>query len=83
MWPVWWAWELELTPHVERRMEDRGFTELELRDMLVRAQSLRPDVVVGRWIVETRHRSRRWEVVVEPDFEGELLVVITAYARDM
>jgi hypothetical protein len=25
--PEWWEWELELTPHVEKRMEDRGFTE--------------------------------------------------------
>ena len=33
-WPTWWDWELEMTPHVERRMEDRNFSEVELRDML-------------------------------------------------
>lgn len=33
-WPAWWAWELEITPHVEKRMEPRGFTEIELREML-------------------------------------------------
>jgi len=21
-WPGWWEWELELTPHLERRMEE-------------------------------------------------------------
>jgi hypothetical protein len=26
-WPHWWDWDVELTPHVEKRMEDRGFTE--------------------------------------------------------
>ena len=26
-WPTWWAWELELTPHLFKRMEDRDFTE--------------------------------------------------------
>lgn len=33
-WPHWWDWEIELTPHLEKRMEDRGFTELDLRGML-------------------------------------------------
>jgi hypothetical protein len=48
-WPVWWEWELELTPHLERRMEDRAFTELDLRAMLERAAGLRADVVDGRF----------------------------------
>lgn len=77
--PEWWEWELELTPHVERRMEDRGFTEIDLRDMLEGASHLRPDVVVGRWVAETRHGGRPWEVIVEPDSEEHVLVVITAY----
>jgi hypothetical protein len=29
--------------------------------------------------VEARHASRRWEVIVEPDPDAELLVVVTAY----
>ena len=60
-------------------MVDRGFTEVELRHMLERAVSLRRDIVRGRWVVGTRHRRRHWEVVVEPDFEAERFVVITAY----
>ncbi len=78
-WPQWWEWELEITPHLERRMEDREFTEVDLRDMLERARGYRPDVVEGRWIIETSHRRERWEVIVEPDSEEHLLVVVTAY----
>lgn len=77
--PEWWEWELELTPHVEKRMEDRGFSEVELREMLERASGFRPDVMDGRFVAETRFRGRKWEVVVEPDEVQHLLVVVTAY----
>jgi hypothetical protein len=78
-WPDWWDWELELSPHLLKRMTDRRFTEIELRRMLERASSYREDVVEGRWVIETRHRGRAWEVIVEPDRERQLLVVVTAY----
>lgn len=81
-WPEWWTWELEISSHVEKRMEDRDFTEVELRHMLENARSFRADVVEGRWVVETRTRRRPWEVIVEPDMEQKLLVVITAYELD-
>jgi hypothetical protein len=60
IWPAWWEWELELTPHLERRMEDRAFTELDLRAMLQVATGWRPDVVDGRFVIVTRHGSRVW-----------------------
>lgn len=78
-WPEWWGWELELSSHVEKRMEDRDFTEVELREMLERAAGYRSDVVEGRWVIETQRRGKRWEVIVEPDREEMLLVVLTAY----
>ncbi len=78
-WPEWWEWELELSPHLLKRMEDRGFNEVDLRTMLERATGRRADVVDGRWVIETRHRRRRWEVIVEPDAKLELLVVVTAF----
>lgn len=78
-WPDWWEWELELSPHLEKRMEERGFTEIELRQMLDRAHRYRPDVAEGRWVIETRHRRRDWEVIVEPGSEEQVLIVITAY----
>jgi hypothetical protein len=64
---------------VLKRMEDRRFSEVDLRTMLSRATSYHRDVVAGRWVVVARHRSRRWEVIVEPDREARVLVVVTAY----
>jgi len=78
-WPDWWDWELELSPHLLKRMSDRRFTEIDLRRMLERARGYREDVAEGRWVIETRHHGRPWEVIVEPDREQQLLVVVTAY----
>jgi hypothetical protein len=60
-------------------MVDRDFTEVDLRRMLQYATGLRADAVEGRWVIETRHARRRWEVTVEPDEEIRLLIVVTAY----
>jgi hypothetical protein len=79
-WPSWWAWELELSPHLRKRMRDRGFNEVELREMLERGRKHREDVVAGRWVITTRHARRTWEVIVEPDHEERRLVVVTAYS---
>ena len=68
-WPDWWNWELELSPYLLKRMTDRRFTEIDLRRMLERASGYREDVVEGRGVIETRHRGRPWEVIVEPDRE--------------
>lgn len=43
MWPLWWEWELELTPHLLKRMEDRDFNEIDLRYMLQNATDFEPD----------------------------------------
>ena len=63
-------------------MEDRSFSELDLRAMLEHAEGYRADRVDDRWVVETSFRSRAWEVIVEPDQELHLLVVITAYSTE-
>ena len=81
-WPVWWEWELEFTSHLERRTEDRGFTEVDLRAMLEHAATLQFDVVPGRFVVDTRHRGRPWQVVVEPDARLRRVVVVTAFPVD-
>jgi hypothetical protein len=60
-------------------MVDRRFTEVDLRRMLERATGYREDVVEGRWVIETRHARRVWEVIVEPEGDRQLLVVVTAY----
>lgn len=77
--PHWWEWELELSPHLLKRMLERGFTEVDLREMMGAPRHVRKGPASGRWVVETRHKRRSWEVVVEPDEEAVLLVVVTAY----
>jgi hypothetical protein len=78
-WPEWWDWKLAFTYHVELRMEDRDFTELELRRMLDVAAGVQPGRVPGRFQVATRHGGKGWIVVLEPDLEERLLYVVTAY----
>ncbi len=78
-WPSWWSWDLELSPHLLKRMIDRDFTEVDLREMLHLANGHRRDVVEYRWVIETKHRGQEWEVIVEPDAELSLLVIVTAY----
>lgn len=81
-WPGWWEWDLELSSHLFKRMADRGFNEIDVRRMLSVASAIRPDVVPGRWVVDTRHRRAEWEVIVEPEADEQLVVVITAYPID-
>lgn len=78
-WPEGWEWELELTPHLEKRMADRGFDELDLSRMLTRASGFRPDFVLGRWVIKTRHKREPWELIVEPDEAERRLAVVTGY----
>ena len=60
-------------------MEDRRFSEVDLRSMLSRATSYHRDVVDGRWVVVAPHGKRTWEVIVEPDPGAKVLVIVTAY----
>jgi len=61
-------------------MDDRSFTELDLRAMLEAASGYRKDIAPGRWVIVAKRGRQRWEVIVEPDESVKLLVVITAYA---
>jgi len=80
-WPEWWDWELELTPHLLKRMADRRFNEVELRTMLADAIDY-AEQQDGRSIVFTQLEGRNWELVVEPDYADHVLLVITAYPRE-
>lgn len=81
-WPWWWHWDLVYSSHLLKRMVDRQFSDLDLRRMLDRATHLREDVVDGRCVVETRHLGHPWEIIAEPDFEAEFLLIVTAYPVD-
>ena len=63
-------------------MEDREFNEVDLRRMLEHASGHTPDIVDGRFVIDARHGGRDWAVIVEPDQESQLLVVVTAYPVD-
>lgn len=80
-WPAWWDWDLELTPHVEKRMEQRGLSEVGLRTLFQQAQpdDLKPDVVEDRWLVTASLDRERWAIIVEPDHGDSVLVVVTVY----
>ena len=77
--PAWWNWELSFTPHAELRMEQRGVTEVDVRAMLERATAFEPSVAEGRFMIRVARDSRPWIVIVAPDNDASLLVVVTAY----
>ena len=79
MWPEWWEWELVFTGHVDRRMEQRGVAEVDVRDMLQRARGYRPTVTPRRFMIDTNHQGQPWIVIVEPDPHEQRLVIVTAY----
>ena len=77
--PEWWNWELSFTAHAELRMEQRGVTEVDIRAMLERATRYEPSVVEGRFMIHAVYQQRPWIVIVEPDVDAKLLVVVTPY----
>jgi hypothetical protein len=78
-WPEWWSWDLELSSHLLKRMTDRRFSETDLRAMLADATGYHAEVEAGRWVIETHHEGRRWEIIVEPVAHEGMTVVVTAY----
>jgi uncharacterized protein DUF4258 len=70
---------LSFTPHAELRMEQRGVTEVDVRVMLERSTAFESSVVEGRFVIHVARNNRPWIVIVEPDNDPSLLVVVTAY----
>jgi hypothetical protein len=60
-------------------MEQRGVTEVEVRGMLESASGFEASVVEGRFMIHTRRGQDPWIVIVEPDAEARLVVVVTVY----
>ena len=81
-WPGWWDWDIEVTPHLLKRMIDRGFSETDLRHMLDSATGFRPSVTSGRFVITCPFNAQVWEVVVEPDEPSQTLLIITAYRKE-
>ena len=70
---------LTFTAHVESRMEERQFSEVELRRMLAEATRISDARRPGRFFVACRHQTVPWTVVLEPDPLSQLLFVVTAF----
>ena len=47
--------------------------------MLERATAFEPSVVEGRFMIQSLKSNRPWIVIVEPDNDASLLVIVTAY----
>ena len=77
--PEWWNWEIEITPHIEKRMVQRGFNEIDLRTMLHNYTEFNKDTEPGRYIILSKMGKLNWEIIVEPDYVQKLLVIVTAY----
>ena len=78
-WPEWWKWEIEITPHIEKRMVQRGFNEIDLRTMLHNYTGYNKGREPGRYIILSKMGKLNWEIIVEPDYVQKLLVIVTAY----
>jgi hypothetical protein len=76
-WPDWWDWQLEISSHCLKRMQDRGFNEADLRTMLEDASSC-IEQSHGTYLIETDLAGLPWEVIVAPDERQQVIVVVTA-----
>jgi len=60
-------------------MAERGVSELRLRWMLEHVRRVSADSVPGRFVAEVAILRAVWEIVLEPDHEREVVVVVTLY----
>ena len=64
-------------------MEERLCSEVDVRRMMEHASAFYRARRAGRWVIETRFRRTPWKVIVEPDQETMLLVVVTVYPVEL
>jgi len=64
---------------LQKRMTDRGFSEVDLRHLLEYPMLVEPTAGGLRWRVESRLRGSAWTVIVEPDEVEHVVVVVTAW----
>ena len=48
-----------------------------VRSSLATQTGYEPSVVAGRYMIHALHKHRQWIVIVEPDVDAKLLVVVT------
>jgi hypothetical protein len=75
--PEWWNWDLSFTGHAEfAHGATRGDRGGRPRYAGASHQVRRRE---GRFMIQTRRGQSPWVVIVEPDAEARLLVVVTVY----
>ena len=80
--PYWWSWPLVIPDHAANRMEERGWTEIEVRRVLGQPRSLDQDPEPGRWRVPCRRGREHWCIIVEPEKRRRWLVMVTIIRVD-
>lgn len=72
---------MALSDHVQDQIDDRGITEIELRQMLAHARRYRRSRHAGTFLVAGRMRGQEWTIAVRPDPTRRRTVVVTAFPQ--
>ena len=48
--------------------------------MLHSAKSYKKDIEEGRFKIKSNFKTNEWEIIVEPDYQEKILVLVTAYS---
>jgi len=78
-YPSWSEWELLLSSHALKRMEQRGLSEIDLRTMLHSASAYTMTMQRDRWLAHCNFQGTKWLVVLEPIHDLELITVVTVF----
>ena len=76
--PEWLQWELEISEHAQERMVDRDLTEVDVRHMLQTAVTVRSSSW-PKWEVRAWHRGVRWKLIVQPETQRYVVILVTVY----
>lgn len=63
-------------------MEERGADALAVRWMLHHCSACRRSRQAGRFVAHATYRGDKWEIVLEPDYERQCILVITMYTPE-
>jgi hypothetical protein len=77
--PPWSEWEIRFETHARERMSERGLNETEARRLLEHARQYARGRRAGRWLVVGALRGARWVIVIRPEVERPVVVVLTVF----
>lgn len=64
-------------------MISRNFNEIDLRSMLSNPFGYERDSEEGRFLIKSVYKHKNWEIIIEPDFEEKVIVVITVFSLEV